>query len=333
MGKKKSKKTVQKTSFLLPIFLASILLFLNQNTQQLAAGMNGSQKNFPQDTPSALLRSSSLLLTWGFQKFLVFKTFSDQNITKTAEPKVSSDSAKASEKEAPDYTPQHSGNRLRVPILMYHYIGLNPNPSDKARDSLSISPEKFERQMKYLKENGYTTTSLDTLYAALKKTATLPEKVVILTFDDGYIDFYFNAYPILKKYGFSATIFIPTGLVGQPAYLSWSQIKDMHSSGLVVFGAHTVSHPHLPSLSRETALKEITESKNTLSDHLGVPVNFLAYPYGSTNESVITLTKEAGYTGSVGTWPDKIQSEGTIYNMPRLRVSGGISLDNFAGLL
>ena len=187
--------------------------------------------------------------------------------------------------------------------------------------------------MKYLKDNGYITTSLDTLYAALKKTTLLPEKVVILTFDDGYIDFYFNAYPILKKYGFSATIFIPTGLIGGPAYLSWTQIRDMHSSGLIVFGAHTTSHSHLPSLSRESALKELTESKNTLSDQLGVPINFLAYPYGSTNNKTINLTKEAGFIGAVGTWPDKIQSEGTIYNMPRLRVSGGISLENFAGLL
>lgn len=300
MGKKKSKKNTQKTSFLLPILLVSISL---------------------------------LITTWGFQKFLVFKTFSGQNIIKTAEPKVSSDSAKVEQQKAPNYTPQHSGNSLRVPILMYHYIGLNPNPADKARDSLSVSPEKFESQMKYLKDNGYTSTTLDTLYAALKKTAMLPEKAVILTFDDGYIDFYFNAYQVLKKYGFSATVFIPTGLVGQPAYLSWSQIKEMHSSGFIVFGAHTVNHPHLPSLPPERALKEMVESKSTLQDQLSVPINFLAYPYGSTNNSTIILTKEAGFTGAVGTWPDKIQSEGTIYNMPRLRISGGISLDNFAGLL
>lgn len=300
MGKKKSKKNTQKTSFLLPILLVSISL---------------------------------LILTWGFQKLLVFKTLSGQNVIKTAEPKVSSDSAKTSEQKAPDYTPQHSGNRLRVPILMYHYVGNNPNPSDKQRDALSISPDRFESQMKYLKENGYTTTSLDTLFAALKKTASLPEKVAILTFDDGYIDFYFNAYPILKKDRLSATLFIPTGLVGQPAYLNWSQIKEMYSSGLVNFGAHTVNHPYLPSLSSEKALKEMVDSKNALQNQLGLPINFMANPYGSTNEGIITLTKEAGYIGSLGTWPDKIQSEGTIYNMPRLRVSGNISLDDFAKLL
>lgn len=281
---------MQKTSFLLPVLLASIAL---------------------------------LVLIWGFQKFPAVQTFPGQNIIKTAEPKIPSD----------EYIPQHFGNQLKVPILMYHYLGLNLNPKDLARDSLSVSPEKFEAQMKYLKENGYTTTSLDTLYAALKRTTTLPEKVVILTFDDGYIDFYFNAYPILRKYGFSATVFVPTGLIGQPAYLSWHQIKEMHSSGLILFGAHTVNHLHLPSLPPEIALKEMAESKTTLSDQLGVPINFSAYPYGSTDANTITLTKEAGYTGSVGTWPDKIQSEGTIYNMPRLRISGGISLDNFAGLL
>lgn len=78
---------------------------------------------------------------------------------------------------------------------------------------------------------------------------------------------------------------------------------------------------------------ELTESKRILEETLGVPVNFLAYPYVSTDQTTIDLTKKAGFIGAVGTWPDKIQSEGTIYNMPRLRISGGISLDNFAGLL
>ncbi len=276
----------------------------------------------------------TLGLFWTLQKFQTFNIVGGREYPKTAENTATKSAGLTKEEPKPvQYAPIHSGNTLRVPVLMYHYIGLNPNPSDKARDSLSVSPEKFEEQLKYLKDNGYHTTSLDTLYAALTRNASLPDKTVILTFDDGYIDFYVNAYPILKKYGFSATIFIPTGLIGQPAYLSWSQIKEMYSSGLINYGAHSVNHYHLPSLSSEKVLEEITQSKETLSNNLGIPINFLAYPYGSVDLNVIDQTKKAGFIGAVGTWPDKTQSEGTVYNMPRLRIGGGISLENFAGLL
>lgn len=231
------------------------------------------------------------------------------------------------------YIPQNSGYQLRVPILLYHYIGNNPNPNDKQRDYLSVSPEKFEEQMKYLSENEYQTISLDTLYAALKKQATLPSKPVILTFDDGYTDFFYNAYPILKRFNLSATVFIPTGLMDQGYYLSWSQIKEMSSSGLVIFGAHTVHHYNLPSLSSGVLISELKESKQILQVQLGVPINFMAYPNGATNGFVISAVQSQGYIGAVGTWPSKLQSEGSIYNLPRLKVSGSIDLKNFAGLL
>ncbi|MDO8638046.1 MAG: polysaccharide deacetylase family protein [Candidatus Daviesbacteria bacterium] len=231
------------------------------------------------------------------------------------------------------YTPQISGNQLRVPILFYHYIGNNPNPADLVRNNLSVSPDKFDEQMRYLKENGYNSISLDTLYPSLRGQTTLPSKPVVLTFDDGYIDFYTNAYPILLKYGLHATVFIPTNLMNQGYYLSWNQIREMSGSGLIHFGAHGLNHWHLTSLPSLLAESEIVQSKKILQDILGIPINFIAYPYGSVNENVINITKKAGYMGALGTWANKIQSEGTIYDMPRLRVGGGASLETFIGLL
>jgi peptidoglycan/xylan/chitin deacetylase (PgdA/CDA1 family) len=230
-------------------------------------------------------------------------------------------------------TPVFSGNQLKVPVLYYHYVGNNPNVADLQRDALSITPDKFAEQMKYLKENGYTTISYDTLYAALSKQVTLPNKAVILTFDDGYIDFYYNAYNILRQYGLSATVFIPTGLVGQPAYLTWSMIEEMHSSGLINFGAHSVHHYHLASLSPDTVLTELVDSKKDLQNHLGSNVNYMAYPYGETSSNLIGLVQKAGYIGAIGTWSNRIQSEVTIYNSPRLRISGTIDLASFSSLL
>lgn len=231
------------------------------------------------------------------------------------------------------YTPQISGNQLRVPILLYHYVGNNPNPTDTLRDSLSVTPDKFEEQMKYLKDNGYNTISLDTLYPALKGQITLSSKSVILTFDDGYADFYYNAYPILRKYNLHATVFIPTNLMNQGYYLSWAQIREMASSNLITFGSHGMNHYQLTSISPLIAEIDILQSKKILQDNLGTPINFIAYPLGSVNENIINLTRKAGYMGGLGTWANKTQSEGTIFNMPRLRVGGGISLQTFIGLL
>lgn len=228
---------------------------------------------------------------------------------------------------------QIKGEQLLVPILMYHYIGFNPDPKDTARDILSTTPDKFKDEMKFLKDSGYTTITLDTLYAALKKQVKLPDKAIILTFDDGYIDFYYNAYPILKEFNFSATVFIPTGLMDQGPYLRWSQIKDMQSSGLISYGAHTIHHYSLTSISNDQVWIEISESKKVLEEKLGIPINFMSYPTGTSNSSVANLTQKAGYIGAVGTWYGKIQSEGTIFNMPRVRINGNISLQMFKELI
>ncbi|MFH0936777.1 MAG: polysaccharide deacetylase family protein [Candidatus Daviesbacteria bacterium] len=270
-----------------------------------------------------------------FQKTFLIKTAFTQQVNPVPKIKevVKTQPTKPAEKKAEEYVPQIIGHQVRVPILMYHYIGENPDPKDTARNSISLGPTKFEEEMKYLRDNGYNTITLDTLYPALKDLITLPNKSVILTFDDGYMDFYYNAYPILSKYGLHATVFIPTNLMNQGYYLTWAQIKEMSSSGLITFGTHGVHHYHFTSLSTQDLDFELSESKKILQDNLGIPINFVAYPYGSANYSVIEATKKAGYMGALGTWANKIQSEGTLYNMPRLRIGGGLDLQNFINLL
>lgn len=250
--------------------------------------------------------------------------------------KEASSSAKIASPSASPKRPTHPadfGRQVRVPILTYHYIGNNPNPADKARDNLEVTPDKFEEQMNYLSKNGYSTISFDTLYAVLKGVSSLPPKPVILTFDDGYIDFYLNAYPILKKYGLHAVSFIPTGLVGKGYYMSWSQIKEIDVSGLVSFQAHSVDHPNLASLSDDNLKYQIWESKKTLEAELGKPVNTFAYPYGATDERVWNAVKAVGFVGAVGTWYGVIQSEGTVFDLPRVKVGGGMTIDKFPSLL
>ena len=224
------------------------------------------------------------------------------------------------------YIPAQSGRSVRVPILMYHYIG--NSPKEQNRQTLEVAPEKLEEQMKYLSEQGYSTITFETLYDGLKGGG-LPSKPIIVTFDDAYIDFYFNAYPILRRFNIHATQFIPTGLVGGSYYLTWGQIKEMQSSGLISFEAHSIHHLNLNSLSDGQILEEINQSKKTLEENLGVPIRFMAYPYGLANERVQNLVKKAGFAGSAGTWASTTQSEGTLFNIPRIRIGGQYSLEDF----
>ncbi len=228
--------------------------------------------------------------------------------------------------------PKHSGRQIRVPILTYHYIGNNPNPQDKARDALQVTPDKFESQMKYLSENGYNPITLDTLYAALKG-GELPSKSVVLTFDDGYIDFYHNAFPVLKRYGFRSIVFIPTGLVGGSYYMSWDQIKEIDASNLVAFESHSVNHVNLVSIPVDQLKYQLEESKRVLEQQLGKSINFFAYPYGLSDETTWKAVENAGFLGGVGTWYGNIVSEGVAFDMPRIKISGEMDLAAFASRL
>lgn len=232
--------------------------------------------------------------------------------------------------ESAYFIPAQFGKSINISILTYHFIGNNPDPTDLARDNLSVSADIFDAQMGYLKSSGYNSITFDTLYASLKSGSSLPLKPLILTFDDGYIDFYLNAFPILQKYNFKAVSFIPTGLIGTSYYMSWNQIKELDSSNLISFQAHSINHPNLASLNNDQLNFQIKESKKTLESQLNKPVNTFAYPYGTSNQLVQQAVKEAGYIGAAGKWYSKVVSEGTIYNMPRVKIPGNISLEEFA---
>lgn len=220
---------------------------------------------------------------------------------------------------------------INVPVLMYHYIANNPNSKDTARNSLSVPPDKFDAQMDYLSKHGYTPVTLDTLYGIFNKQTSVSSKPVVLTFDDGYIDFYTIAFPILRKYNFHAVSFIPTGLVGRGYYMNWDQIKEIQSSGLVTFEAHSVSHSSLTALGNQSLQRELVDSKNILQSQTGYPVNFVAYPFGMSNTRVQSAARNAGYVGGLSTWYGK--AWGGSMNMPRIRVSGYWSIKEFASRL
>lgn len=224
-------------------------------------------------------------------------------------------------------------DELLVPILMYHHIRINPKPGNAVWSSLNVAPNQLETQFQYLAENNFHPITLEELYNALQSKSALPIKPVVLSFDDGYKNFYENAFPLLKKYNFKATEFIITDVASLPAYLSWGQISEMDKSGLVEFGAHTRHHPNLPSLSNRAIVDEIKGSKQDLELHLKRSVHFFAYPYGNYNDFIIKAVKDAGYQAAVSVVYGSVQSNDKLYLMPRLMVDGRFNLGDFSNRL
>ena len=215
-----------------------------------------------------------------------------------------------------------------LPILMYHYVRVNPDPSDKIGAGLSVTPADFEAQMAFLAERGYRSV----LLRDLDNPSALRGRVVAITFDDGYADAYDAAYPILKKYGFKATFYIITGLVGWPRYMNWDQIRALAAEGNAI-GSHTVGHPDLRKVSAQELLRQVVASKAELEQRLGQQVRDFCYPAGFYNGAVVSAVREAGYTTAVTTrngW--HVPPEGS-YELSRVRVSGQMTLADFAKAL
>lgn len=171
-----------------------------------------------------------------------------------------------------------------VPVLMYHGVS---NDLWGMTD-LFVKPESMEEQIVWMLENGYTPI----WFEDLPNVAQI-EKPVILSFDDGYMDNYTELFPILKKYGVKATIFVVTGIVDyNPRTLTSAQIKEMSDSGLVSIQSHTATHPYLRGMSREQQLWELVQSKLDLTAITGKEPTVICYPSGSYDENTLEIAKE-----------------------------------------
>lgn len=209
-----------------------------------------------------------------------------------------------------------------TPILMYHYI----NDEEPLRSKLGVSIKSFERQMRFLKEHKYNVIPLDELVNAIKAGQRLPAKTVCITFDDGYLDNYTNAYPILKKYNLPAAIFVVIDRIGKRLgnddYMNWRQIEEVAGSGLISIGSHSMTHPNLSEVTSEVSLKyEIRESKIILEERLKKKVDFFSYPFGGISAKARELAIEAGYKASVATNLSRYHPNNDIYALKRLRIS------------
>lgn len=174
-----------------------------------------------------------------------------------------------------------------VPVLTYHHIGEGP-------EWYNVSTADFEKQMAFLRNNGYEAVSVVQLADGLAGRARLPSRPIAITFDDGYEDNYLAAMPVLERQGMKGTFFVVTGKMGQPGYMSWSQVREMNARGMEI-GSHTVNHFTLNEISLRELERELLTSRVMLENNLPAPAPIFANPFGETAPAVVELLGRTGY--------------------------------------
>jgi peptidoglycan/xylan/chitin deacetylase (PgdA/CDA1 family) len=167
--------------------------------------------------------------------------------------------------------------------------------------------------------------------------APLPEKPVILTFDDGYIDGYTNVFPLLQSAGFGGTFGVVTGWVGRADYMTWEQLQEMSRAGMEII-SHSTSHPDFGKQPDDVVRDQLSRSKQELEEKLGQPAQFFMYPAGEPfrfgtegrQRQVVAMVQEAGYRGAVTARNKLLQDPATPFALNRIRVTGGVDIRKFS---
>lgn len=228
-------------------------------------------------------------------------------------------------------SPAPLAETIKVPILMYHYVEYVQDKGDKTRISLNITPYTLEEEIKTLIGANYTFLTNKELADVLDGKVKLPQKPILLTFDDGYRDFYTDVFPILKKYNIKATEYVIAGFLNRPNHLLTRQVEEIIQSGLVEIGAHTVHHAWLKGRPLKEVSAEIFQSRVMLEHQFKINVTSFAYPYGAFDAQAMDVVKDAGFKTAVSTIPGIQQNQLNRFFLYRLRPGGrtGLQLLDF----
>jgi peptidoglycan/xylan/chitin deacetylase (PgdA/CDA1 family) len=213
-----------------------------------------------------------------------------------------------------------------VPILLYHHIGV-----PKGADRYYVSEAKFQKQMKLLKELGYRTISVKRLANVLVRGGYLPQRPVIITFDDGNLSVFQKAYPVMEKYGFTGTVYIVANRLKAKDFMQKRELSELVDSGWEV-GSHSMTHTNLVQ-NHLLVRQEILQSRLDLEEALDVKVDSFAYPFGSVDPYLMKKVFDYGYQAGVGVGTSVSHSFGTRYYLSRREVYGNLSMKEFNDLL
>jgi peptidoglycan/xylan/chitin deacetylase (PgdA/CDA1 family)/2-polyprenyl-3-methyl-5-hydroxy-6-metoxy-1,4-benzoquinol methylase len=234
---------------------------------------------------------------------------------------------------------RHCWTSPQIPILMYHRVATE-GPEILA--PWRISPGKFEAQLAYLQRHGYESIGIEKACALIAGGRPPAGRYVVLTFDDAYEDFAEVAWPLVRAYGFSATVFVPTAFVGKtaewdaqhgptPPLMSWDVMRRLAAEG-VTFGGHGHTHRRLTTLSGEEVVEEGRLSRSLLQAELGREISLFCYPFNARNETVIASMKQAGYGFAVGAG-GLLRPGFQPLDLPREEILGTDEMETFIGQL
>ena len=213
--------------------------------------------------------------------------------------------------------------QVQVPILMYHYVSVPPPNADIYRLDLSVTPDRFATHLLALSSTGYTTISLYDLLAHLTQGTPLPQKPVILSFDDGYRDNYENAFPLLQEFGMTATFFVVTDYIneGLSAYLTWEMAREMQAAGMHI-ESHARTHVDLRNRKDSFLIWQALGSVETIESELGMRPRFITYPSGHYDANTIRIFKDIDFWAGLTTIQGATHSTDNLFQLKRVRVPG-----------
>jgi peptidoglycan/xylan/chitin deacetylase (PgdA/CDA1 family) len=223
-------------------------------------------------------------------------------------------------------------SRYCVPILNYHSVSDNLFGKVHPYYQINTSVSVFAKQLKWLRNEGYRTIGLPDLLGGFETAQDLSKRVA-LTFDDGYRDFYTDAFPILKQCGFTATVFLATDRIRDTPvrlegadYLTWGEVRELHAEG-VIFGSHSVTHADLRSLGPDQIDYEIAYSKETIQEKIGAPVDSFSYPFAFPEEDgdftryLADILQNGGYSNGVSSTIGRARPKDARFFLPRLPIN------------
>jgi peptidoglycan/xylan/chitin deacetylase (PgdA/CDA1 family) len=231
-------------------------------------------------------------------------------------------------------TPDGVARQARVPILMYHYLSDPPPGADRYRRDLSVSPALFEQHLAYLREQGYQAITLYDLLYYLTLGQPLPDKPVVITFDDGYRDNFENAFPLLQQYGFDATFFVLVEVTnqGEAEYLTWDMMREMHAAGMDI-ECHARVHEYLTDNDDDRLIWQVLGCREAIESEIGQRPRFVAYPSGRFDDRVATFFASDNYWGGITTQQGTLHSSDAFFQIKRLRVRNTTTVDQLAEML
>jgi peptidoglycan/xylan/chitin deacetylase (PgdA/CDA1 family) len=223
-----------------------------------------------------------------------------------------------------------AGKKKAIPILMYHSVANDEQTGGHGYYRTAVSPATFQLHMEYLHRSGYKTCTPAQALALLGAANARTAGWVVITFDDGFLDFYTEAFPILQRFGFGATMYLPTAFIadsttlfnGRPC-LTWSNVRELQNHS-IEFGSHTVTHPQLRSVNRIGIHRELTDSKKTIEDKTGHAAESFAYPFAfpqvdtEFKRALQETLEEAGYRNGVCTIVGRANRSSNPFFLERL---------------